>query len=103
MVIAVFMVLNQLHIAEAIVSITYTALLGSLALGLALAFGLGGRDVAGRMLEDAYDKGQDKKEQVKDDLDKGKERAQDKAQEARGESASGPGAIGGGASTPPTA
>jgi uncharacterized membrane protein YgcG len=103
MVIAVFMVLNQLHIAEEIVSITYAALLGSLALGMALAFGLGGRDVAGRMLEDAYDKGQDKKDEVKDDLDKGKERAKDKAQEARGGSAEGPGSIGGGASSSPTA
>ena len=101
MVIAVFMILNQLHIAEEIVTITYAALLGSLALGMALAFGLGGRDVAGRMLEDAYDKGQDKKDEAKDDLDKGKERAQDKAQEARGggQGASGTGAGGGSSPT----
>ncbi len=56
MVIAVFMVLNRLKIAEEIVTITYAALLGSVALGMALAFGLGGREVAGRMLEDAQDK-----------------------------------------------
>jgi hypothetical protein len=54
MAIAVFMILNQLRIATDIVTITYAALLGSVALGMALAFGLGGRDVAGRMLEDAY-------------------------------------------------
>jgi hypothetical protein len=54
MAIAVFMILNQLKIANDIVTITYAALLGSAALGMALAFGLGGRDVAGRMLEDAY-------------------------------------------------
>jgi hypothetical protein len=54
MAIAVFMILNQLQIAPAIVTITYAALLGSAALGMALAFGLGGRDVAHRMLEDAY-------------------------------------------------
>lgn len=54
MAIAVFMILNQLKIASDIVTITYAALLGSAALGMALAFGLGGRDVAGRMLEDAY-------------------------------------------------
>lgn len=54
MAIAVFMILNQLRIATDIVTITYAALLGSAALGMALAFGLGGRDVAGRMLEDAY-------------------------------------------------
>jgi hypothetical protein len=55
--IAVFMILNQLRIASAIVDITYAALLGSVALGLALAFGLGGRDVAARLLEDAYRSG----------------------------------------------
>jgi small-conductance mechanosensitive channel len=54
MAIAVFMILNQLRIAPEIVTITYAALLGAAALGFALAFGLGGRGVAGRMLEDAY-------------------------------------------------
>jgi Conserved TM helix len=54
MAIAVFMILNQLRIATEIVTITYAALLGSAALGMALAFGLGGRDVANRMLADAY-------------------------------------------------
>lgn len=56
--IAVFMVLNQLKIATDIVTITYAALMGAVALGAALAFGLGGRDVASRMLEDAYQRGQ---------------------------------------------
>jgi Conserved TM helix len=56
--IAVFMVLNQLRIATDIVTITYAALMGAVALGAALAFGLGGRDVAARMLEEAYRRGQ---------------------------------------------
>ena len=56
--IAVFMVLNQLRIAPDIVTITYAALMGAVALGAALAFGLGGRDVAARMLEEAYRRGQ---------------------------------------------
>jgi small-conductance mechanosensitive channel len=56
--IAVFMVLNQLRIATEIVTITYAALMGAVALGAALAFGLGGRDVASRMLEEAYRRGQ---------------------------------------------
>lgn len=56
--IAVFMVLNQLRIASDIVTITYAALMGAVALGAALAFGLGGRDVASRMLEEAYRRGQ---------------------------------------------
>ena len=48
MAIATFMILDQLKIANNIVVITYAALMGAIALGLALAFGLGGRDVAGQ-------------------------------------------------------
>jgi small-conductance mechanosensitive channel len=55
--IGVFMILNQLRIAPEIVVITYACLMGAVALGAALAFGLGGRDVASRMLEDAYRRG----------------------------------------------
>lgn len=53
MVIATFMALDQLKIAKDIVTITYAALLGSLALGAALAFGLGGRDAAAQALAQA--------------------------------------------------
>ncbi len=81
--IAVFMVLNQLRIAPAIVQITYIALLGSVALGAALAFGLGGRDVAARLLDQAYSKGQENKDQVKDDMQLGKDRAQEQAETAK--------------------
>jgi hypothetical protein len=56
MAIGVFMVLDQLEIAPQIVTITYAALLGGLFLAMALAFGLGGRDVAGRMLSEAYER-----------------------------------------------
>ena len=54
MSIAVFMILNELMISQEIVLITYTALIGAAALGLALAFGLGGRDHAARLLDQAY-------------------------------------------------
>jgi hypothetical protein len=57
MAIAVFMILNQLRIASDIVTITYAALMGAVALGMALAFGLGGRDVAASMVEEAYRRG----------------------------------------------
>jgi hypothetical protein len=53
--IVVFMVLTQLRIAPAIVITTYVALIGMLAVSGALAFGLGGREVAGDILRDAYD------------------------------------------------
>jgi hypothetical protein len=89
MSIAVFMILEQLKIATQIVTITYAAIWGAIALASALAFGLGGRDVAGRMLEGAYDAGQRNKEQFRRDLDTGMargstevDRAKEQAQES---------------------
>jgi hypothetical protein len=81
--IAVFMILNQLEIATEIVNITYTAILGSLALGLALAFGLGGRDVAAQILSNAYDNAQAKKPMMKDAARTAKENSKQMAQDAR--------------------
>jgi Conserved TM helix len=63
--IATFMILDQLNIAPAIVEVTYIALLGSVALGMALAFGLGGRDVAARLLEDAYEQGRARRAELR--------------------------------------
>jgi hypothetical protein len=80
MAIAVFMILQELQIAEGIVLITYAAIMGSLALAAALAFGLGGREVAGRMLEAAYVKGQESREQVRRDLQQGRENARSEMQ-----------------------
>lgn len=77
MTIATFMILDQLQIAENIVTITYAGLIGAVALGSALAFGLGGRDVASRMLEGAYEKGQQHKDEFKRDLDQGISRAKE--------------------------
>lgn len=57
MVIAFFMILEQLQIAPEIVRIAFTAIMFALALGLALAFGLGGRDIAADALRQARDKG----------------------------------------------
>jgi small-conductance mechanosensitive channel len=82
MVIALFMILQQLGIAEQIVQIAFAATMGAVALGLALAFGLGGRPVAERMLEDAYAASQRHKEQIKQDVQTGKQRAQSQAQSA---------------------
>jgi small-conductance mechanosensitive channel len=83
MVIAMFMILNQLKIAEQIVTIAFAATMGALALGLALAFGLGGRPVAEKLLQDAYRKGQESKGQVKQDVNAGRNRAQDHVDQAR--------------------
>ncbi|NHC25548.1 transporter, partial [Nocardioides sp. IC4_145] len=77
MVIALFMILNQLRIAEEIVTIAFAAIMGALALGLALAFGLGGQSVARRVLEDAYDKSGKAKAQARGDLQTGRSRVED--------------------------
>ena len=85
MAIATFMILNQLQIAPEIVTITYAALIGGVFLAMALAFGLGGREVAGRMLSDAYDKGQEQRGQVRRDMEVGKERGKQDAERAKTE------------------
>lgn len=83
MVIAMFMILEQLQIAPEIVRIAFGATMFAIALGLALAFGLGGRPVAQRLLEDAYTKGQQQRAQVASDLATGRDRAQSAAQSAQ--------------------
>jgi Conserved TM helix len=82
MAIAGFMILDQLMIAEQIVTITYAALLGSIALGMALAFGLGGREVAAEMLRGAYES---RRAEVRRDLLVGKERAKQDAERMKAE------------------
>lgn len=83
MVIAMFMILDQLQIAQQIVTIAFAATMGALALGLALAFGLGGRPVAQKLLDDAYRAGQDNKDRVQQDVAAGRDRAQTEADRAR--------------------
>jgi hypothetical protein len=82
MAIALFMILDQLEIAPTIVTITYAALIGAIALAMAIAFGLGGRDVAARLLESAYVKGQDVKDDVKRDLQTGVRRGKADVEQA---------------------
>lgn len=49
---------------------------GSLALASAIAFGLGGRQVASRILESLYEQGAKNLDQVRRDIEKGRSRAQ---------------------------
>lgn len=77
MTIAFFMILEQLQIAPEIVRIAFTAIMFALALGLALAFGLGGRELAADLLRQAKDKGSQAADQVKHDARVGTERARD--------------------------
>lgn len=83
MSIAVFMILNELMIAEEIVTITYTALIGAVALGLALAFGLGGREHASRLLDQAYDSAQRNAETAKRDVSVAKRNTKREAERLR--------------------
>jgi hypothetical protein len=55
-----FMALTQLKIATPIVVGTYLAVIGSLGLGAALAFGLGGRKTAENIIDTAYEEGKEK-------------------------------------------
>ncbi len=83
MTIATFMALNQLQIARDIVNITFTALVGALALGSALAFGLGGRDVAGQMLQDAYGRGREGVRRAREDMQVARGRSEEMVHQAR--------------------
>ncbi len=75
MTIALFMALVQLKIATQIVVATYVIVLGSIGLGFALAFGIGGRNVADRMLTGAYEAGQQRVPELKQDAQQAKEQA----------------------------
>lgn len=83
MAIAVFMILTQLGIAPVIVTATYVALIGAIALGSALAFGLGGREAAAHMINSGYNKAREEQETVKRDIQQGRERGQQDAQRAQ--------------------
>jgi hypothetical protein len=53
--VAVFMALQQLGIATNIVTTAFAILFGAIALALALAFGLGNRDLAGEVTREWYE------------------------------------------------
>src|SRR5581483_6414984 len=74
--IVVFMVLNQLKIAPAIVTVTYIALIGMLAVPGALAFGLGGREIAADMMRDAYDSARDGRQRSRREMRPERDRVQ---------------------------
>ncbi len=74
--IVAFMVLNQLRIAPAIVTTTYIALIAMLAVSGALAFGLGGREIAAEMLRDAYDSSRAERLRSKQDFGPERDRVQ---------------------------
>src|SRR4029078_11715328 len=56
--IAIFMALQQVGVAEEIVTAAFTLILGAVALAVGLAFGLGNRDLAGEITRRWYEQGQ---------------------------------------------
>jgi uncharacterized protein HemX len=63
-VFAVFAALTQMGIAEELIAPTFLILLASVALAAALAFGLGGQNVAQRLVEQGYEKSGEARQQV---------------------------------------
>lgn len=61
MVFAVIMALEQLGIGAKIIELTVSIVLGSLGLGVALAFGLGCKDIVGKATQEMLDKVKNKK------------------------------------------
>lgn len=61
---AVVAAVNQLGIAETVVNTLFIGLVGSIALALGLAFGLGGRDVAAQITRTWYERGRTASEQI---------------------------------------
>ena len=57
-VISLFMALQQVGVAEDIVTSAFTLILGAVALGVGLAFGLGNRELAGEITRRWYEEGQ---------------------------------------------
>lgn len=56
-VIAIFMALQQVGVAEEIVTAAFTLILGAVALAVGLAFGLGNRELAGEITRRWYEEG----------------------------------------------
>jgi hypothetical protein len=53
---SVMVALQQLGVARQLIAIAFAAVLGAICLALALAFGLGGREVANKILTEEYDR-----------------------------------------------
>ncbi|MBS1190873.1 MAG: small-conductance mechanosensitive ion channel-like protein [Rhodocyclaceae bacterium] len=61
---AIVVAVNQIGIATQLVDALFMATVGAIALALALSFGLGGRETAGKIVQRWYEKGQQKAPQM---------------------------------------
>lgn len=65
---AVFMALQQLGVASEIVTTAFAILFGAIALGLALAFGLGNRELAGQITREWYERMRAEREAIEREI-----------------------------------
>ena len=86
MVLAVFMLLNQLGIAKQIVNIAFFMIMAALAVAFAISFGIGGREFAASVLKDAKAKVDEEKAAAKAAAEE-KAAAAEKAKEEAAEAA----------------
>lgn len=61
---AIVVAVNQIGIAATLVNTLFMAVVGAIALALGLAFGLGGRDTAGEIVRNWYQKGQENQDKI---------------------------------------
>jgi hypothetical protein len=79
MTFAVVVAVNQLGIATTLVNTLFMGTVGALALALGLAFGLGGRDTAGQIVNNWYRQGQQAAPKMAEAAEKVRDQAQSQA------------------------
>ncbi len=79
----IIIAVNQIGIATVLVDTLFTAFVGALALAFALAFGLGGRETAARIVEDWYERTLEATPQIKEAAQNAETEARRREQEAR--------------------
>lgn len=76
---AIVVAVNQLGIATTLINTLFMATVGAVALALALAFGLGGRETAAQIVRGWYEKGQQAAPRVAEAADRMQLRTEDRA------------------------
>lgn len=81
---AIVVAVNQIGIATTLVNTLFMAFVGAIALGLGLAFGLGGRETAGRIVSNWYNTAQEKGDKLAHAADAGGRMASEQASRMTG-------------------
>jgi hypothetical protein len=82
---AIIIAVNQLGVGATLVNTLFMATVGALALALGLAFGLGGKEAAGKVVDEWYRKGKEAAPRLASAADAGKQQAQQMKQQAKRE------------------